>query len=146
MTCDIVPLEIFHLWKAISRCVSCLVKKILEILKTPTWLITSVFIQLEEVKSHDFMIIQKASHFYCFLLKFALFKWHNNWWRVCKPRNVMSIQVYGIDPKASLYDESTDHVNTSQRSHLCTCFMHCTTGIYIHEQHYLLYTSTPTRH
>lgn len=48
------------------------------------------------------------------------------------------IHVYGIDPKASLYDESTDHVNTSQRSHLCrcTCFMHCATLIYIHEQHY----------
>lgn len=40
------------------------------------------------------------------------------------------IHVYGIDPKASLYDESTDHVNTSQRSHLCTNFMHCATGIY----------------
>lgn len=40
------------------------------------------------------------------------------------------IHVYGIDPKGSLYDESTDHVNTSQRSHLCTNFMHCATGIY----------------
>lgn len=57
------------------------------------------------------------------------------------------IHVYGIDPKASLYDESTDHVNTSQKSHLCTNFMHCATGIYIHDQHlYLLYTSTPQRH
>lgn len=56
------------------------------------------------------------------------------------------IHVYGIDPKASLYDESTDHVNTSHRSHLCTNFMHCATGIYIHDQHYLLYTSTPQRH